>query len=75
MPLVNSRFCLSIFMMIHGVAHSLAQPLPLEFIDVNLTPEISQYCHVVRFPQGWKIQGLGVNGHPLVIGYYHSEYV
>lgn len=31
-------------------------PLLSGAVDVALTPSTRQYCHVVRFPQGWKVQ-------------------
>ncbi len=26
-----------------------------EGVDVKITPAIQEYCHIVRFPQGWSI--------------------
>lgn len=45
-----------------------------DFIDVKLTPAVKEHCHVVRFPQGWKMQGADQNGQKLMVTYRASDY-
>lgn len=55
-------------------ACSLAKAGTGEILNVTLTPALRQYCHVVRFPQGWKIQAFDNIGEPLTIGLTVSDY-
>ncbi len=34
-------------------------------LDVTLSAEVRQYCHIIRFPQGWNIQPVDRSGEPL----------
>jgi hypothetical protein len=42
-------------------------------LDVPSTPALSEYCHIVRFPQGWKNQPVDRNGQRLWFD-YGAEY-
>jgi hypothetical protein len=55
------------------VAVSAWARLPFDHIEVPLTPAMRQYCHIVRFPQGWAMQRLDDEGDPLSFR-YGSEY-
>lgn len=42
-------------------------------VDVTVTPAIREYCHIVRFPQGWSIMPTDGRGNPLDYA-YDSKY-
>jgi len=43
-------------------------------IEVKMTPALKEYCHIIRFPQGWKTKGVDQNGYKQVITYHLSDY-
>jgi hypothetical protein len=45
-----------------------------DIVDVTLTPALRKYCHIVRFPQGWKIQPFDEDGQRLTISIPRSDY-
>src|SRR5579864_4089744 len=40
--------------------------IPAEFIDITLTQAMREYCHVVRFPQGWRDPAIQRSRSPFV---------
>jgi hypothetical protein len=72
----NSRVGLSILVTIQLLV-SVAAKANADFIEVKLTPAIRESCHIVRFPNGWKLprlddgrQGLRIEQ----IDYNESDY-
>ncbi len=57
-----------------SLSYNLAGAATGDSIEVKLTPTLLKFCHVVRFPQGWKIQRLDDLGQRLAIGLSHSDY-
>jgi hypothetical protein len=45
-----------------------------DIVDVKLTPALRKYCHIIRFPQGWKIRPFADDGEPTTISIPRSDY-
>jgi len=60
---------MTIYVLSCGVANA-----SIDFVDVKVTPATREYCHMVRFPHGWKIKGPDYNREPLYIDYNQSDY-
>lgn len=45
-----------------------------DIIEVTMPPELQKFCHIVRFPQGWKIKPIDDVGQRLTIGLSASDY-
>jgi hypothetical protein len=59
-----------IFLLTTAGAFGLAGP-----VEVKATPDISEYCHIIRFAMGWgKIQADPVTGYPRSFTYEDSDY-
>jgi len=43
-------------------------------LEVKLTPAVRKYCHIVGFPQDWKIQRFDDLGQRLTIDLHYSDY-
>jgi hypothetical protein len=43
-------------------------------LEIVLAPTMRQYCHVLRFPQGWTIQRFDEAGQRLSFDSYGGEY-
>jgi hypothetical protein len=58
-----------------------AKPLVTDYLEVSLTPESREYCHVLHFPGQWKLTAGGKDGPKAggdstgaSIDYYYSDY-
>jgi hypothetical protein len=71
---MTSKSGFSILMLITSIATGLARAELTEILEVKLTPAVQKYCHVVRFPQGWKIQPFDDVGQRLTIDLTISDY-
>jgi len=71
---MNLRVRLPTLIVTTTLACSLAGAGTGEIIDVKLTPALRKYCHVVRFPQGWKIQPFDDMGQHLTMELTLSDY-
>ncbi len=45
-----------------------------DFIDLKMTPAMREDCHIVRFPNGWRIRGVDVNGSRIEIDNANSDF-
>jgi hypothetical protein len=68
---MKSRFGLTVLMAIGLLPCSLAQE---DFIDLKLPPPAKEYCHLVRFSQGWKAEHFDDPPAYPGIDYYYSDY-
>jgi hypothetical protein len=71
---INSKLRLSTVLVITTFACGLAGAGTGAIIDVRLTPALRKYCHIVGFPQGWKILPFDNVGERLTIGLTLSDY-
>jgi hypothetical protein len=63
--------------LVAGIAALVAAgPLAADHIDVGVAPAMREYCHIVRFPQGWKVPielGKSANEPGLIFHYEYSD--
>lgn len=71
---LHSRAGLPLLFLTASLSCSLSAAGTGDSIEVKLTPALLKFCHVVRFPQGWKIQRRDDLGQRLAIGLNHSDY-
>jgi hypothetical protein len=69
-----SRVGLSAVTLIQLLWSSSARGQIADFIDLKVTSSMPEYCHVVRFPSGWKIRGVDSAGESISIDHAYSDY-
>jgi hypothetical protein len=71
---MNSRFVRSILMATSLLPRGAAGVWAGDFIDLKLPPVAREYCHVIRFPRGWKAEHFDDPPAYPGIDYYSSDY-
>lgn len=72
---MRSKIRISISVMLIASAGGFpAAELLVDHIDVTMTPGIRKYCHIVRFPQGWKIPRVDAHGHLIGFSQCYSKH-
>ena len=71
---ISSRLCLLLAVSAVFVVAGAASDTTGDIVDVTLTPALRKYCHIIRFPQGWKIQPFDDHGQRLTISTRYSDY-